>query len=345
MGRISRHALRGRFETVAQQSRRPPGGDWRFRRQRVGARVSIPGLPGTEEEAELVAPDADGKFSVTSLNIEQLGPEAVRRRVRAGHDTVLIPIGCCERHGNPYTPVGLDGIICLAVVERAAAKANALHTPLMPFGYAPMHMGDVGTASGAVTLRGETFRRVLEDIGRSLIHQGFSKLIFVTLHGPNVACGEEVLFSLRFGTGAFAAFYGGRESSAIGEIFGSSPERLTSDVEASLTMALVGDAFKDREYLAESYEIHAPAWLGGAFFKRSGTGTAVKFDGAENIHVGMNDFEYTSRVDEPPPPSQATPEHGERLLDSLSDHLAAFLAQIKDLPVEVRNRDFADRAR
>jgi len=300
--------------------------------------------PDRGEEAELVSAD-DGKSGVTSLNIEQLGPEAVRRRVLDGQDTVLIPIGCCERHGNPYTPVGLDGIICLATVERAAAKADVLHTPLMPFSYAPMHMGDVGNGSGAVTLRGETFRRVLEDIGQSLIYQGFGKLIFVTLHGPNVECGEEVLFSLRFGTGAFVAFYGGRESSTIDEIFDSPPARLTSDVEASLTMALIGRRFKAREYLAESYDIHAPAWLGSGFSKRSGTGTAVAFDGTDNIHVGMNDFEYTSRVDEPPPPSQATPERGERLLDSLSDHLAAFLGQIKDLQVDVRNRDFPDRAR
>lgn len=287
----------------------------------------------------------NGRVDSAPLNIELLGPEAVRNRVRAGQDTVLIPIGSCERHGNPYTPLGLDGIIARAVVESASAKSDVLYTPPMPFGYAPMHVGEVGDGCGAVSIKGETFRRLLEDIGHSLIYQGFSKLIFVTLHGPNVDCGQEVLFSLRFRTGALVAFYGGRESSAINEIFESPPARLTSDVEASMAMALIGGAFKSREYLAESYDIHAPAWLGPQFSKRSGTGMAVGFDGAENIHVGMNDFEYTSRVEEPPPPSDATAERGERLLDSLSDHLAAFVARIKDLPVEVKDRDFPDRAR
>jgi creatinine amidohydrolase len=292
-----------------------------------------------------VPTDGNGRSGEITLNLEELGPEAMRSRVHAGNDTVLIPIGSCERHGNPYTPLGLDGIIVRAVVERAAAKADVVHTPLMPFGYAPMHVGQVGDGCGAVSIKAETFRRLLEDIGHSLIYQGFSRLVFVTLHGPNVACGEEVLFSLRFKTGAFAAFYAGRESSAIDEIFDSPPARLTSDVEASMVMALMGGTFKSTEYLAESYDIHAPAWLGPRFTKRSGTGMAVGFEGAENIHLGMNDFEYTRRVDEPPPPSEASAERGERLLDSLADHLAAFAEQIKALPVEVTHRDFPDRAR
>jgi creatinine amidohydrolase/Fe(II)-dependent formamide hydrolase-like protein len=110
-------------------------------------------------------------------------------------------------------------------------------------------------------------------------------------------------------------------------------------------MALMGGLFNSEQYLAESYNVHAPAWLGPAFSKRSGTGMAVAFEGAENLHVGMNDFEYTSRVDEAPPPSQASAEHGERLLDSLAGHLSAVVEQVKALPVEVTNREFPDRAR
>ncbi len=281
----------------------------------------------------------------TTHDIEQLGPEAVRGRLGAGLDTVLVPIGAVERHGNPYTPLGLDGIITRAIVERAAAAADVLHTPLMPFGFAPMHVGEAGDGCGAVSITAETFRRLLEDIGRSLVFQGFDKLVFVSLHAPNVYAAEEVLYSLRFRTGAFVAFYGGRESGAVNEIFESPPARLTSDIEASLAMALMGGLFESEQYLARSYDIHAPEWLGPAFSKRSGTGTAVEFEGAENIHLGMNDFEYTSRVSEAPPPSEASAEHGERVLHTLAGHLAAFLEQVKALPVEVTNRDFPERAR
>jgi creatinine amidohydrolase len=280
-----------------------------------------------------------------SLNLAELGPADVRSRIDRGADTVVLPLGSCERHGNPFTPIGLDGIIAEALVERATAKAGVLHAPLVPFGYAPMHVGPLGDGCGAITLRGETLRRLAEDAARSLLYQGFDKVVFVTLHSPNIDCLDEVLLSLRQRTGAFVAIYGGRESSAVGEIFESSPARLTSDVEASMAMALVGERFRGDDYLSRSYDIHAPEWLGDGFSKGSGTGSAVAFDGASNIRLGMEDYEYTSRSAQPPQPSDATPERGERLLDSLAEHLAAFLTQVGELEVHVRERDFPDRAR
>jgi creatinine amidohydrolase len=280
------------------------------------------------------------------VDLSALGPADVRARLADGLDTVLIPLGCLERHGNPHTPLGLDGIIVTAVVERAARMAGVVHTPLVPFGYAPMHVGPAGDGCGAVVLRAETFRRVLEDVGRSLVHQGFSRLLFVTLHGPNVDAAEEVLFSLRFRTGALVVCYGGRESPAMTEIFEASPpERLTSDVEASMAMALVGGEFHSQEYLRRSYEIHAPAWLGPSFSKVSGMGTAVAFQGAPNIHVGLNDYEYTSRIREDLPPSHASAERGHRMLDALARHLGDFVAEARQLEVEVTHRDFPERAR
>jgi creatinine amidohydrolase len=290
--------------------------------------------------------NADRHNHGPSLDLSRLGPAEVRARIAAGLDTVLIPLGCVERHGNPHTPLGLDGIIVSAVVERAARTADVVHTPLLPFGYAPMHVGEVADGCGAVTLRGETFRRVLEDVGRSLIYQGFDRLVFVTLHGPNVPAAEEVLWSLRLRTGALVACYGGRESPSMKEIFSASPpERLTSDVEASMAMALLGDSFRSSEYLARSYEIHAPEWLGPSFSKVSGMGTAVAFRGAPNVHIGLNDFEYTSRIREDMPPSQATAEHGDRMLDALAQHLGEFVTEARALPVEVTERDFPERAR
>jgi creatinine amidohydrolase len=279
------------------------------------------------------------------VRLEQLGPEEVRSRIERGADTVLVPLGSLERHGNPFTPIGLDGIIVEALVERAALRTEVLRAPLVPFGYAPMHVGPVGDGCGAVTIRGETYRCLLEDIGRSLIYQGFDKIVFASMHSPNVYASEEVLYSLRDRTGAFVAMYGARQSSAIEEIFEAPPPRLTSDVEASMAMAIVGERFQSDEYLSRSYDIHAPDWLGDGFSKASGTGSAVTFDGASNIFLGIDDFEYTRRSDEPPPPSHASVERGEALLDSLSGHLAEFLEHVKALEVDVRDREFPERAR
>jgi creatinine amidohydrolase len=277
-------------------------------------------------------------------NLEELGAGAVRKRIEAGADTVLVPIGSLERHGNPFTPIGLDGIIVRELVERAAARAGVLHTPLMPFGWAPMHVGPPGDGCGAVTIRSETFRTLLEDITRSLVYQGFNKILFCTLHGPNVDVCEDVLFGLRIETGAFVAMYGGRESGALEEIFESPPARLTSDVECSMAMALVG-GFESEQYLARSYDITAPEFLGESFKKTSGMGSTLTFEGASNVHMGFDDSEYTRRAVEDPPPSLANAERGERLLDSLSDHLASFAGKVKGLEVEVHDRDWPERAR
>jgi creatinine amidohydrolase len=279
------------------------------------------------------------------LNLEELGTGDVRARIEAGADTVLVPLGSVERHGNPFTPLGLDGIMVRAIVERAAAKADVLHTPLMPFGWAPMHVGPPGEGGGAVTLRAETYRLVMEDVARSLIYQGFDKVLFCTLHGPNVDVAEEVLYSLRIETGAFVALYSGRESDAIGRIFESPPARLTSDLECSMAMALLGERFRSEEYRSRAYDVSPPEWMGGAFSKVSGMGTSLEFGGAPNIHVGLDDSEYTRKAIEDPPPSHANAERGDQLLDSLSDHLAEFASVAKRLEVEVSERDWPERAR
>ena len=47
-----------------------------------------------------------------------------------------------------------------------------------------------------------------------------------------------------------------------------------------MAMALVG-GFQSDEYLARSYDISAPAFLGKGFAKTSGMGSTLNFDGAD----------------------------------------------------------------
>lgn len=279
-------------------------------------------------------------------NIQELGTGDIQKRIREGLDTILIPMGSCERHGNPFTPLGLDGLVSGAVVERTARETDVLHTPLMPFGYAPEHFGREGEGCGTISFRAETYRCILEEISRSLIYHGFSKLIFVSLHSSNVVVAEDVLLSLRTKTGAFVAFYGGRENKQAIEIIGSTPDRLSSDIECSVAMALIEERFKTDNFLSHGYRVHAPKWLGDSFYKRAGTGITVGFNGAENITIGMDDFEYVSPLShEEQQQSEATPEKGRRLLDALASHLTAFVNEIKSLDIDVRERSYPDRVR
>ena len=282
----------------------------------------------------------------TTLNIQEMGTGDIQKRIKEGYDTILIPMGSCERHGNPYTPLGLDGLVSSAVVERTAQKTDVLYTPLMPFGYAPEHFGRVGEGCGTVSFRAETYRSILEDISRCLVYHGFNKLIFVSLHSSNVAVAEEILFSVRTKTGAFLAFYGGRENEKAHEILESTPERLSSDIEAAIAMVLMEERFNSEGYLSHGYKVHAPKWLGPAFYKRAGTGIAVGFQGSENIIFGMYDFEYVNPIAHGDTlPSRATPEKGRMLLNALSEHLSAFVEEVKKIKVEVKSRDYPERVR
>ncbi|MBI3462460.1 MAG: creatininase family protein [Planctomycetes bacterium] len=287
-----------------------------------------------------------------SYCLTHLGSAAVREHLqRPGGDVVMVPVGSCERHGNPFTPLGLDALVTLALVERAAARAQVLYTPLVPFGYTPHHMGAVGEGAGTVCLSAETYRRLLEDVGRSLIYHGFNKIVYVSEHTFNAEAAQDVLFSLRFRTGAIAAFYSGRECPQVAQILGSPPERLASDLEASLALALLPEgSFELEPYLRHGYQVHAPAWLGPAFRKRAGTGLRVAYQGAENITLGMDDRDFVSPILRPAGPEEqaeerASADKGRRILDATATHLAAFAESFKPLKVSVSNRDFPERAR
>ena len=136
------------------------------------------------------------------------------------------------------------------------------------------------------------------------------------------------------------AVYGGRESDRVGEILGSEPGQLASDVEAAFALALLGDRFQADEYLSHSYEIHAPSWLGPSFAKRPGTGLAVSFRGSDNVVLGLQDFEFVRPVStNGPAPSAATADKGNVLLDAMADDLAAFVEEVKGFEVEVHERN------
>ena len=83
-------------------------------------------------------------------------------------DVVLIPIGSQEKHG-PHIPLATDAIATIETTRRAASKARVPYTPMIPVGYSPHHMGTVNDGIGTLTFSGETLRRIVYEIGMSLI--------------------------------------------------------------------------------------------------------------------------------------------------------------------------------
>lgn len=96
----------------------------------------------------------------------------------------VIPIGATEQHG-PHLPVGTDFLCAERIARDAARQAQAeipiVVTPTLPFGSSHHHLPFGGTMS----LPTELYLRVLMELGKSLVTDGFRRLFFVNGHGGN----------------------------------------------------------------------------------------------------------------------------------------------------------------
>lgn len=101
---------------------------------------------------------------------------------------VVIPLAATEQHG-PHLTVYTDSLICEHVVYSAVETASVsegcklLATPMLSIGCSEHHLAFGGTLSFSP----ETYLRMLKEIGRSLIADGFRKLIFLNAHGGNAS--------------------------------------------------------------------------------------------------------------------------------------------------------------
>jgi creatinine amidohydrolase len=291
--------------------------------------------------------DADANNAGRKHNILALSfAEVAERLAEKDQDVALVALGSTEKHGA-HIPLGTDSYVTMEVIKRAAAAVDVLYTPLMPFGYSPHHMGRHLEGAGTITLQAETCRRVMHDIGRSLIYHGFKRIIFVSHHGSNVKPIDEVMRQIRYETGAFISYYKTpteRDASVIQDLFENPPEETpgwhSSELETSALMA-AGDELVNMKRAVED-RAHAPAYMTDKFSKIDGTAT-VKFLGSENIWVPMDHHEYcdTAVIGNP---FRATKEKGLAMLDRMSEHLAAYVEEVRKFDVNVEYSDYPGRA-
>jgi len=96
-------------------------------------------------------------------------------------DRILIVLGATEQHG--YLSVTTDVSIPLALANSASEATGVVVAPPMNFGISPYFLEYPGT----ISLRASTFLDVVEDILRSLHHQGFRHFLILNGHGGNDA--------------------------------------------------------------------------------------------------------------------------------------------------------------
>jgi creatinine amidohydrolase len=102
-------------------------------------------------------------------------------------DFVVLPTGSVEQH-SLHLPVTVDTLRAESLSRELVEAApdhdlSMVRLPTLPYGYSEHHMNFAGT----VTLSGDTYQRVIVDIGESIAEHGAERLAVVNCHGGNNA--------------------------------------------------------------------------------------------------------------------------------------------------------------
>src|ERR1022692_3449501 len=105
------------------------------------------------------------------------------REAVAENRVAVLPVGTIEQHG-PHLPLVTDVLTASEMSRRAVQQipGEAVLLPSVFYAFNEHHLDFPGT----IAVRGETFINYVTDIGRSLAHHGFRKILLVNGHGSNV---------------------------------------------------------------------------------------------------------------------------------------------------------------
>jgi len=94
-------------------------------------------------------------------------------------DRCVLPLGSTEQHS--YLSLSVDSILAERMAAEAAEPVDIPVFPVLAYGIAPYFRAFPGT----ITLRVETFLRVVRDIFDGMAEQGFKRILVVNGHGGN----------------------------------------------------------------------------------------------------------------------------------------------------------------
>ena len=94
-------------------------------------------------------------------------------------DRAIVPLGCTEQHAG--LSLATDSILAERVSVEAADPLGVPVFPVLPYGITPGFLAYPGT----VSLRVDTYVRVMRDVLDSLARHGFRRVLLVNGHGGN----------------------------------------------------------------------------------------------------------------------------------------------------------------
>ncbi|MFD1786200.1 creatininase family protein [Sphingomonas floccifaciens] len=127
----------------------------------------------TPAEATVTAAPAMRSRLLTSLTGYEVS-EYLKR-----NDTIFVPVGPTEVNGG--NPTDVEYVIPLAYAMKLAEKADGLVFPYLAYFYP----GGTTTSPATVYISTSESLPYLKALTRSLIRQGFRRIVFLTAHGPS----------------------------------------------------------------------------------------------------------------------------------------------------------------
>ncbi|MDQ1409609.1 MAG: creatinine amidohydrolase [Acidobacteriaceae bacterium] len=94
---------------------------------------------------------------------------------------VILPAGSVEQHG-PHLPTGTDIFAANVIAHAVAERMDGLVLPGGPLGVTPLHMPFEGT----ITLKADTFMRVVTETAASTAQHGAKYLLILNWHELNI---------------------------------------------------------------------------------------------------------------------------------------------------------------
>jgi len=248
------------------------------------------------------------------------------RRAASEDRVALIPVATLEDHG-PHLPIDADlrivAEICRAAAEVAAGEVVLL--PPIPHGYSPHHMD----FPGPITIGWDTFTRYCTDVGLSLAHHGFRRMLYLNGHGSNqnlVEMAARLVMVDRPEVLAAAAFYLSSPEAAgvIEEVRESDRGGLAHacELETSIYLAIDPDAVDMSKAVDErSYPEGEHAWLDWS-------------DGPLKLMPWWSSFSRTGVQGDA---TRATAEKGKALMDAAVAECVAFVRELRSKPLPSRH--------
>jgi creatinine amidohydrolase len=268
--------------------------------------------------------------------------EAERLRDEA-NGVIIVQYASIEGHGH-HCPLGTDAWMAQAVSERAAAVAGVPFTPLIPVGVSPQHLDG---RPGTMTVRESVVIEYLHDVCRSLIANGWTKLVLVNGHEGNTPVTWSVLRRLKYETGVLAIGIdiGVLMKTAVPDLIENPPEELpawhASEIETSLMLAV--DEEMVNWDLAKAEYPHTPQIVASSskFHQDAGFSKVIKF-GDTDVYMAQEnaDYSHTSTVGNP---ERATVAKGQAILDRFVQITADVCNELKTIKVEPHTTAFVDR--